>query len=160
MMGFVGIDESNFNSVFRRAFVWKPKARFHHETILKNLHPDHELDGHFKADPTLKQFLASAPAAAAGLQFNTLLSASAIKKNVLSSLMITPQAEVITKDKMRASCGLKVRAGPSNSRWWSSGILEVENSQRLRDEEDNRWRNLQKAIIDTLLAGRKLTSVF
>ena len=57
MMVFAGITKSNFQSVMRRALVWKPKARFHPESVLKQAHADHEEDGHFLADPTLKQFL-------------------------------------------------------------------------------------------------------
>ena len=68
MLVFAGITKSNFMSVMRRALAWKPKARFHSETVLSQAHADHELDGHFLADPILKAFLTSSAASAAGLR--------------------------------------------------------------------------------------------
>ena len=50
MMSFIGVTNSNFNSMFRRAFVWKAKARFIHEKFLRHYN-DHEKDGNFYSRP-------------------------------------------------------------------------------------------------------------
>jgi len=44
LIRFVGVTEENFNSILRRALVWKPKARFYDAAYLQKHYPDHELD--------------------------------------------------------------------------------------------------------------------
>ena len=153
MMVFVGIDESNFNSVFRRALVWKPKARFHHETTIKNLRPDHHLDGHFKADPTLKNFLVSAPACAAGLRIQHTFE---VKHNQEACLQLiddhaTGGDDYLTEDKMRKSCGLKLRARHVDTVDGGVAMLEIQNSQEERGRKDEHFERVRNLIIDFML---------
>ena len=65
LMGFAGVNLSNFNSMLRRAFVWKVKARFIAKKFLEK-YDDHELDGIFESDPTLSKFFTQAQASIAG----------------------------------------------------------------------------------------------
>ncbi len=43
LMKFVGVNEGNFQSILRRSFVWKPRARFLDAGILKKNYPNHEV---------------------------------------------------------------------------------------------------------------------
>lgn len=153
MMVFVGIDDSNFQSVFRRALVWKPKARFHHDTMLQNLHADHELDGHFRADPTLKQFLVSAPACAAGLQIQHAFEARFHQDACIKLIddYATGGDEYLTEDKLRVSCGLKIRARHVDVVDGGVALLEVQCSQDERDQRDLQYKKLRQLIMDALL---------
>ena len=83
MPRFAGITAANFNSIFRRGLLWQAKARFHPPHVLATLHADHELDGHFEADPSLKQFLSSLPSAAAGLRLQHAFEAVTGKQDCL-----------------------------------------------------------------------------
>ena len=97
MMVFAGIMQANFQSVMRRSLVWKPKARFHPDAVLKQAHADHELDGHFLPDPSLKQFLISAPACVRpAFRSSMLLNCNTAKQTVSRSLMITHQQAAMT----------------------------------------------------------------
>ena len=55
----------------------------HPPHVLATLHADHELDGHFAADPSLKQFLSSLPSAAAGLRLQHAFEAVTGKQDCL-----------------------------------------------------------------------------
>ncbi|CAE6952948.1 unnamed protein product [Symbiodinium sp. CCMP2592] len=63
----LGVGNSTFNSMFRRALVWKAKARFLHKKFL-TAYEDHQLDGIFEADPSLNKFLTTSQASIAGLR--------------------------------------------------------------------------------------------
>ena len=153
MITFVGIDDSNFQSVFRRALVWKPKARFHHETVLCNLHQDHEKDGHFKADPTLKQFLVSGPACAAGLRMQHAFERRHGQQSCLKLIddYATGGDDYLTEDKMRKSCGLKLRIRHMDTVDAGVALLEVECSQEERDKHEEQFQTVRNLIISSLL---------
>jgi hypothetical protein len=67
LLRFSGVTESNFPSILRRSFVWKPKARLLDPTYLQAHYPEHEKDGVFAKNAKLRDFLVSGPAIAAGL---------------------------------------------------------------------------------------------
>ena len=157
MMTFVGIDDSNFQSVFRRSLVWKPKARFYHETVLQNLHEDHESDGLFLADPSLKQFLASQPASAAGLKIQHAFESQHSQEACLKLIddYATGGDDYLTEDKMRTSCGLKLRVRHADTVDAGVGVLEIGNSQNDREEAEAKFEKAREVIISFLLQNAK-----
>ena len=162
MMKFVGIDDSNFQSVFRRSLVWKPKARFYHNTLLQNLHDDHESDGVFLADPSLKQFLASQPASAAGLKIQHAFETHHTQEDCLKLIedYATGGDDYLTEDKMRTSCGLKLRMRHIDTVDAGVGFLEIENSQSAREESDTQFEKTQALILAFLLESNKADLTF
>jgi len=156
MMQFAGID-SKFQSAFRRALMRKPKARFHHQTTLHHLHEDHELDGSFVADPTWKQFLISGPACAAGLKVQHAVECQYGQEQCLK--MIDDHATggdgFLAEDKMRESCGLKLRVCQSAVDAGAGVFPEIESSQAVRDEEELKFENLRIGIMESLLQNAK-----
>ncbi len=76
LMKFGGVTELNFQSILRRSFVWKPKARFLDAKYLQEHYPDHSADCVFAKKPLLKKFLGSGVACAAGLRMQHGLSIS------------------------------------------------------------------------------------
>lgn len=56
---FYSVNETNFPSILRRAFVWKPKARFLDPIYLQDHYPGHEADGVFPKNAKLREFLVS-----------------------------------------------------------------------------------------------------
>ena len=67
LMSFAGIWETNFASIFRRSFVWKPKARCLDAAYLQQHYPNHEEDGVCPNNPNFKRCLVASPTIAAGL---------------------------------------------------------------------------------------------
>ena len=156
MMRFAGID-SKFQSAFRRALIHKRKARFHHQTTLHHLHENHELDGHFVADPAWKQFLISGPACAAGLKVQHAFECQYGQERCLKMIDYATGGDGhLTEDKMRESCRLKLRVRHSDAVDAGAGVvLEIESSQAVRDEEESKFENLRKALMEPLLQNTK-----
>ena len=153
MLVFYGITKSNFMSVMRRSLVWEPKARFHPESVLKQAHPDHELDGHFPADPTLKQFLASAPASAAGLRIQHAFELEHCQADCVDMIdeHATGGDDFLTEDKMRVACGLPLRVRHLETAAGGVGLLHVSDSQEERDAEDAQYKSLFEEIFARLM---------
>ena len=153
MMVFAGINKSNFQSVMRRALVWKPKARFHPESVLKQAHTDHEEDGHFLADPTLKQFLASPGASAAGLRIQHAFELQRSQHECMSLIedYATGGDGFLTEDKMRKACGIELRVRHEETAMGGVGLLHVSDSQEERDQEDLQYTELRDFIVKNLL---------
>ena len=63
MFNFQGVTSANFNSLLRRSFVWRPKARL----IDSGTTNVNEAVGLFAPDPSLRDFLVSGPAILAAL---------------------------------------------------------------------------------------------
>ena len=153
MMVFAGITQANFQSVMRRSLVWKPKARFHPDAVLKQAHADHELDGHFLADPSLKQFLISAPACAAGLRIQHAFELQHSQTDCVQIIddYATGGDDFLTEDKMRKACGLSIRVRHTETAAGGAGLLQVSDSQEERDEEEAQYQALRDFIVQHLL---------
>jgi len=98
--------------LMRRAFVWKPKARFLDEKYLREHYPNHERDGAFPKNPKLRKFLVSGPASAAGLRFQP--GFEAVNSRDACYARIEAWAALggdggLTEDSMRIACGLPLR---------------------------------------------------
>ena len=154
MMVFAGITKSNFQSVMRRALVWKPKARFHPESVLKQAHADHEEDGHFLADPTLKQFLVSPGACAAGLRTQHAFEMQHSQNECMHLIddYATGGDGFLTEDKMRKACGLELRVRHEETAMGGVGLLHVSDSQEERDQEELQYTALRDFVVTNLLA--------
>eukprot|EP00438_Fugacium_kawagutii_P034932 Skav206393 [mRNA] locus=scaffold834:643982:646531:- [translate_table: standard] len=153
MMVFAGVTKSNFQSVMRRALVWKPKARFHPESVLQQAHADHEEDGHFAADPTLKQFLVSPGACAAGLRVQHAFELQHSRHDCLhmKESYTTGGDGFLTEDKMRKACGLELRVRHEETAMGGVGLLNVSDSQEERDVEEEQYSSLRDFLVKHLL---------
>ena len=154
MLVFAGITKSNFMSVMRRALVWKPKARFHSETVLNQAHADHEMDGHFRADPTLKQFLTSSASSAAGLRIQHAFELQHSQADCMQIIedYVSGGDDFLTEDKMRKACGLSLRARHLETGDGGVGLLHISDSQEERDVEDSQYKSLFEWIFEHLLS--------
>ena len=153
MMVFAGITKANFQSVMRRAFVWKPKARFHPESVLKQAHHDHEEDGHFLADPTLKNFVVSPGACAAGLRVQHAFELQHGQNDCVQMIedYATGGDGYLTEDKMRKACGLELRVRHEETAMGGVGLLHVSDSQEERDLEERQYSELRDFLVKHLL---------
>ena len=160
MLRFAGVTPSNFNSVFRRGFFWQAKARFHPPHVIATLHPDHELDGHFEADPTLKQFLSSAPSAAAGLRIQHAFESGTSRQECMDLIenYVSGGDESLTEDKMRVACGLPVRDRSKDTGRAGAVMLHIPDSEEDKDCEEKQWLQLRSILVNDLL-DRCVTSV-
>jgi hypothetical protein len=112
LMKFGGVTELNFQSILRRSFVWKPKARFLDAEYLKDNYPNASADGVFAKKPLLKKFLSSGVACAAGLRmqhgFEHLNSPAACRNRIEAYAALGGDGG-LTEDSMRMACGLQPR---------------------------------------------------
>ena len=110
MMAFIGVTNNNFNSMFRRAFFWKAKARFIHEKFLRH-YTDHEKDGIFQADPSLGKFPSTSQASIAGLKLQWAFEIDHNKEDCYQLIEDYCNGGDchLTEDVMREACGLPVR---------------------------------------------------
>lgn len=153
MLRFAGVTASNFNSVFRRGFFWQAKARFHPPHVIATLHPDHEMDGHFQADPTLKQFLSSSPSAAAGLRIQHAFESVTGRQECLDLIenYVAGGDESLTEDKMRAACGLPVRDRSKDTGKAGAVLLHIPDSQDDKELEEKKWLRLRLILVNDML---------
>ena len=160
MLRFAGVTPSNFNSVFRRGFFWQAKARFHPPHVIATLHADHELDGHFEADPTLKQFLSSAPSAAAGLRIQHAFESNTGRQECMDLIenYVSGGDESLSEDKMRVACGLPVRDRSKDTGRAGAVMLHIPDSEEDKDCEEKQWLQLRSILVNDLL-DRCVTSV-
>lgn len=120
LIRFYGVDEANFNSIFRRCLVIRVEGRFVDETWFeKNLKGD-ESYGIFPRQHDLKHFLQSGPAIAAGLRLQHAFEAKHSKADCLrlvTEYTLSGRDRGITEKYLRRACGLpdKSRAAPPDA---------------------------------------------
>ena len=157
MMTFGGVTSANFNSMFRRGFVWKAKARFIHEKFLAN-YPDHEKDGIFAADPSLNKFLATSQASIAGLRVQWAFERLHGRDECYQFIenYCNGEDNYLTEDVMRQACSLPIRQRQVQEEQdlGLAAVLEADaESQKERDEKGNEWDNLRQFLFDTMLSS-------
>ncbi len=112
LMRFGGVTDINFQSILRRSFVWKPRAKFLDKEYLDQHYPNAAADGVFPKKPLLKTFLSSGPASAAGLRlqhgFEAIHSPEECRHSIEAYAALGGD-DGLTEDSMRISCGLKAR---------------------------------------------------
>lgn len=153
MPRFAGITAANFNSIFRRGLLWQAKARFHPPHVLATLHADHELDGHFAADPSLKQFLSSLPSAAAGLRLQHAFEAVTGKQDCLDLIenYVSGGDESLTEDKLRTACGLPVRDRSKDTGNAGAVLLHIPEPEEDKEIEESKWSHLRNILVSDML---------
>ncbi|CAE8658603.1 unnamed protein product [Polarella glacialis] len=112
MLRFGSVTETNFNSILRRCFVWKPKARFWDRDYLKDNYPDSHLDGIFPKCAELRTFLVSPAAIAASLRIQYGFEQKHSKevcRQMIENYVVLGGDEGMTEERMRFACGLKPR---------------------------------------------------
>ena len=153
MMSFVGVTNNNFNSMFRRTFVWKAKARFIHEKFLTN-YSDHEKDGIFRADPSLGKFLSTSQASIAGLKLQWAFEIDHSKADCYQLIedYCNGGDGHLTEDVMREACGLPVRVRQVQEEDGLGNLLAAgQDSADERDEKTSGWINLRNYITTHML---------
>ena len=153
MMSFMGVTVSNFNSMFRRGFIWKAKARFVHSKFLAN-YSDHQKDGIFASDPSLSKFLSTSQASIAGLRMQWAFERTHTKDTCyqLTEDYSNGGDQYLTEDVMRAACGIPVRQRQFQDTEGINAALAAEvSSQDERDEKDTAWERLRVFIFQTML---------
>ena len=165
MMTFSGVNISNFHSMFRRAFVWKAKARFVHSKFLLH-YPDHEEDGIFAADPSLNKFLQLSQASIAGHRCQWVFE----RENGCEACYqfiedyCNGGDQYLTEDTMRGACGIPVRQRRVQDEHGLgfANLLEADaESQKHREEQCSEWDNLRNHLLDVMLeAGTELMSYY
>ncbi|CAE7650574.1 unnamed protein product [Symbiodinium sp. CCMP2592] len=152
MMMFAGVNIGNFNSILRRALVWKAKARFLPAQYLRN-HPDHEKAGIFVADPSLSKFLSSPQASIAGLRLQHAFELQFNKEQCYQLIedYVSSGDEYLTEDTMRTACSLPIRQKADDIDAGVGNLLAGSNSQEERDQGKAEWDNLTNAITQKML---------
>ncbi|CAE7834976.1 unnamed protein product [Symbiodinium sp. CCMP2592] len=148
MMAFLGVTNANFNSMLRRAFVWKAKARFVHEKFLRN-YKDHEKDGVFAADPSLCKFLSSSQASIAGLKLQCAFEVDRNKDDCYQLIedYCNGGDGHLTEDVMREACGLPMRVHQLQEQDDVGNLLAAgQESADEREEKDSEWVNLRNHL--------------
>ena len=154
MMHFAGVSLANFHSLFRRAFIWKGKARFVHPKFLLNYN-DHELDGIFAADPSLNKFMLTSQASIAGLRLQWAFERNHTRDDCyqLIEAYCNGGDSYLTEDVMRMACGLTVRQRQLEEGDGIAAVLEGDKaSQNDRENKVNEWETLRLFIFETLLS--------
>ena len=110
MFQFQSVDESNYQSVSRRACIIDMKARFLDATFLNQYLPEHEEWGIFARIPGAKDLLVSGPGVLAGhiMQMNfeaNMQEADCIRE--ISEYTFGGGDGGVTKRVMRTACGLE-----------------------------------------------------
>ncbi|CAE8731500.1 unnamed protein product [Polarella glacialis] len=157
MLRFGSVTETNFNSILRRCFVWKPKARFWDRDYLKHNYPDSHLDGIFPKCAELRTFLVSPAAIAASLRIQYGFEQKHSKelcRQMIENYVVLGGDEGMTEERMRFACGLKPRdkrqqtvSGPPDA--FASG------SQADRDEDTTALFKVHDFLVEQLLSESK-----
>jgi hypothetical protein len=153
MLRFGSVSETNFNSILRRCFVWKPKARFWDSDYLKKHYPDSHLDGIFPKCAELRNFLVSPGAVAASLKIQYGFELKHCKeecRQMIENYVVLGGDEGLTDERMRSACGLKPRdkrqqivAGPADA--FDTG------SQAERDDDIQALSKVHDFLVQQLL---------
>ena len=149
MMAFIGVTNNNFNSMFRRAFVWKAKARFIHEKFLRH-YADHEKDGIFRADPSLGKFLFTSQASIAVLKLQWAFEIDHNKDDCYQLIedYCNGGDGHLTEDVMREACGLPVRVRQVQEEDPEDGLgnLLAAGQDSADERDEKKWINLRNYI--------------
>ena len=126
-MKFTGVGNSTFNSMFRRALMWKAKPRFIHKKFLA-AYEDHEFDAIFEADPSLNKFLTTSQASIAGLRLQWAFERD---HNMAECYQLIEDYcnggdGYLTGDVMREACGLLVRQRQVHVEEGLANLLEAD----------------------------------
>ncbi|CAE8607642.1 unnamed protein product [Polarella glacialis] len=149
MLRFGSVTETNFNSILRRCFVWKPKARFWDRDYLKDNYPDSHLDGIFPKCAELRTFLVSPAAIAASLRIQYGFEQKHSKelcRQMIENYVVLGGDEGMTEERMRFACGLKPRDkrqqtdlrrkdNQSEGKPWTRYVIDLRLFRKHSDDE-------------------------
>ena len=162
LMKFVGVHLGNFNSMLRRAFVWKVKARFVAKKFLER-YPDHELDGIFESDPTLAKFFLMSQASIAGLRIQWAFEAEHSLEECYQIIedYVNGGDMYLTEDSMRLACDLPIRQRHEQTEAGLAAVIATEeDSEKNQDAEASSWTRLQEFLIKKLLESGSETLTY
>jgi hypothetical protein len=157
LMHFSGVNATNFNSILRRALVWKPKARFLNPKFLVH-YPDHEVDGFFREDPTLGRFLSSSQASLAGMRLQHGFETKHSKDEcyqLIEEYATGGGDEYLTEDSMRLACGLPLRQRHAEPEALIAQFGAEPGSQADKDDGVGPWQTLRDVLVKFMLDGHK-----
>lgn len=152
-----GVDEKNFNAIFRRGFLYRMKARFEDPHVLAAAYPDIHKDGVFPKDPDLQAFLTSPPAVAAGLQLQHSFEMEHSKDQCINMIeeYVLGGDGGFTEDVLRAACKLPPKDRRA-SLTHAGAVINVE----VEDEDEKEasmqaWANAHEAVVEFMLIRKK-----
>ena len=156
MFTLSGVTEGNFASAFRRAFVWKPNARFIDPEIIAGAYPDANMDGYFCKNEELKDFLRSGPCILAALRLQHAFELQHSREKC-RQMIEDYAARPLTEDMMRHACGLpaRCRSGEKDSQAENLQLPLDSTSQQERDELKRQLANVRDTIVQECLAKEK-----
>ena len=156
MFTLSGVTESNFQSAYRRAFVWEPKARFIDPQVIEQVYQDANMDGYFGKNDELKDFLRSGPCVAAALRLQHAFEVQH-SRDRCRQLIEEYAAKPLTEDMMRKACSLPARRRSDEVN--ANLQLPVDStSQQERDLLLEKLTNVQQSVIEHCVKNQK--SVF
>ena len=161
MLEFAGVTEHNFNSIYRRSLVWKPKARFLDGDYLAANYPDHAKDGIFAKDPRLKNLLVSGPLVAAGLRDQhgfELRHARQECRDCIERYAALGGDSGLTEDLLRSASGLRVRDRTECERPADAELHAIPPDTQDCDQtqKDKLFQVLEEIVNDALVKHRDL----
>ena len=153
MFTLSGVTEGNFQSAYRRAFVWEPKARFIDPNVIAAVYPDAFMDGYFRKNEELKDFLRSPPCVAAALRLQHAFEVKHSREEC-RQLIEEYAAKPLTEDMMRKACGLPARRRSDEVN--PNLQLPVEStSQQERDLRLEKLKRVQASLVDHCMKNHK-----
>lgn len=158
MFTLSGVTKRDFNSIFRRAFVWQVKSRFEDPHVIESTYPEISVDGIFPKDPNLAHFLVSGPAVAAALQIQHAFEAEHSRQQceeMIENYVLWGGDGGLTEKTMRSACSLPPRDIRQNATK-SSGIIDVDNGSDTERAESKEWDNVRQAMFSTMLSQRRV----
>ena len=152
MMFFLGVSLEIFNSMLRRGFFWRPKARFLHPKYLENF-PDHENYGIFPSDPSLSKFLSTSQSAIAGLRLQHAFELEHDRDTCYQLIedYVNGGDDYLTEDAMRKACGLPVRQRYTEVDGGLGALAAEAAADTIKKEKKEPWDNLMEGIVQNLL---------
>ena len=162
MIAFQGVTLKNLHSIFRRALVWKGKARFVHPKFLLR-YPDHELDGIFAADPSLAHFFTQTQASCAGLKLQWAFEERYNKDMCYEEIEAYCNGgdQYLTEDAIRQACSIPIRNRQHEPDDGLQAVLAAEEeSQKDMEKQVNDWDNLRELFMVKLLESSSDSMTF
>ena len=159
MLQFSGVTEHNFNSIYRRSLVWKPKARFLDGEYLKEHYPDHEKDGIFPKNPILKHMLVSGPTVAAGLRDQHGFEVAHTReqcREFIESYVTSGGDGGLTEDLLRAASGLPPRDRTTYNQPADAELSAIQvDTEEGPDDHQDRFLNVLDAVVNHALSHNR-----
>eukprot|EP00435_Cladocopium_sp_Y103_P038419 s1353_g10.t1 len=157
LLKFAGVSNKEFNTILRRAFVWKCKARFEDPDALAKTYQDIDKDGIFPKDPDLGEFLISGPAIAAALQLQHAFEMKHDKedcRNLIEQYVVWGGDQGLTEKCMREACSLPPREARA-AQTAANHVIDLVAEPEAGAEANQEWKAAHAALVSWMLQRNK-----